>query len=508
MEILKELIQIVTKNKIRRVDILDNIHHKKSKAFKLFEGIANGQFTTDEEAANYFFKDGPSNQQYRNLKSKLRKKLTDTIFFIDYSPINNDNFSSLSNSILKKITALKILTSAGSRKAAIPMYKSLLKQAINTEMTEVSIEILKALRYHYGIHSYNEKLFHQYDLQLTQFLQLQEKELEAQRLYLQLAQLHIKQKSQKQDISRLYQISSKKVNGLIHTSSTSRLLSYAGVIEVGKYMDAFQYRKAIKVCEHLFSLLEAKTIQKEQIIIMFLTQKLVCHTQLREYVEGSLCMDKLNEYLVDGSFNWFKGKEANMFLLLHTKNYNDAYQVFSEVYNHRKFKKLAEPIKETWEIFRAYLHYLIFLNLIQPIEKDTNFKNFRINRFLNTVPTYSKDKRGFNIAILVAQIIFSILQNKHDQVFDRMEAIEKYSTRYLKKDANFRSNCFIKILMEMPKASFHRVAVERRTAKYVKRLSEVPLEIANQLHSIEIIPYEDLWPLVLKTLSLKRLDKQ
>lgn len=56
--------------------------------------------------------------------------------------------------------------------------------------------------------------------------------------------------------------------------------------------------------------------------------------------------------------------------------------------------------------------------------------------------------------------------------------------------------------------SFHRVAVERRTLKYVKRLSEVPLELANQLHSIEAIPYEDLWPLVLKTLSLKRFDRK
>lgn len=505
MKTLKELIHLVKGNQIKHIEVLDKTYPKKSKAYQLYEGIASGKFKTDFEAAYYLFNDKPDNQQYRNLKTQLRKKLFNTILLIEPTNKSND-FYKILDTVIKKRTAIRILFNKGSYAVAIPMYKALLKQSENAELTEVTIEALKALRYYYGTHNYNDKLFLRYDTLLSHFIELQRKELEAEGLYLRLTQYHIQQKSQKQELTILFEKFSKSVNGYIVPSSTSRLLFYAGIIEIGKQMNAFQYNEAIKICNKLFSLLEQKPIQKEQILITFLLQKLVCHTQLRQFEEGTECMHQLENYIKEGTFNWFKGKELNMFLLLHTKNYNNAYQVFSEVYTHKKYKKLSEPIQETWEIFKAYLHYLIFLELIQPIENDTNFKNFRINRFLNTVPTYSKDKRGFNIAILVAQIIFSILQNKHDQVFDRMEAIEKYSTRYLKKDANFRSNCFIKFLMEIPKASFHRVAVERRTAKYVKRLSEVPLEIANQLHSIEIIPYEDLWPLVLKTLSVKRLD--
>jgi len=508
MDTLKELIQIVEINKVRKIEILDKSSKNKSKVYMLFKGIANGEFSTDEEASAFFFNDSPNNQQYRNLKTQLRKKLYNTIFFIDPVANEKDHYRKLTDSILIKLNTLRILYRSGAYKTVIPMYKSLLKQTVRAEVTEVNIEIIKALRYYYGTHDFNEKLFKKYDSLLNHFMHLQEKEIVAEGMYLQLTQLHMKHKGQKQELSKLYDVFSKQLTGLFTPTSTTRLLFYSGIIEVGKYMDSYQYRKAINVCEKILALLEAKPIQKEQILVGCQFQKLVCHTQLREFEEGTLCMNKLNTYIEEGTFNWFKGKELNMFLLLHTKKYNDAYRVFNEVYNHRKYKKLTKPIQETWEIFRAYLHYLIFLELIEPIEKDTNFKNFRINRFLNTVPTYSKDKRGFNIAILVIQIIFSILQHKHDLVFDRMEAIEKYSTRYLKKDANFRSNCFIKILMEIPKASFHRIGVERRAKKYVKRLSEVPLEIANQLHSIEVIPYEDLWPLVLKTLSLKRLDKK
>ena len=100
------------------------------------------------------------------------------------------------------------------------------------------------------------------------------------------------------------------------------------------------------------------------------------------------------------------------------------------------------------------------------------------------------------------------MQKKYNRAIDRIEAIEKYTSRYLKKDTNFRSNCFIKMLLEIPKEGFHRVAVERKASKYRERLSEMPLEVANQSHSIEIIPYEDLWEMVLNVLGTKVYNKK
>jgi len=236
-----------------------------------------------------------------------------------------------------------------------------------------------------------------------------------------------------------------------------------------------------------------------------LFQKIICLIQLKEYQQGKKVVNELFTYLDEETFNWFKGQEMRMYLLFHTKNYQEAYTIFSEVYSHKKFNKaLSAANQETWEIFKAYLHFLIELDHIQAIEGDTNFKKFRINRFINTVPTYSKDKRGANIAILVIQIIFSIHQKKYDLMIDRIDAINKYGSRHLRKGENFRSNCFIKMLLEIPKASFHKVGAQRKAAPYVKKLSKASLEIANQTHSIEILPYEDLWPLVIGMLEEKR----
>lgn len=64
-------------------------------------------------------------------------------------------------------------------------------------------------------------------------------------------------------------------------------------------------------------------------------------------------------------------------------------------------------------------------------------------RFLNDVPIFSKDKRGMNIPILIFHILYLILTKRYNDVIDRIVRIEKYTTRYLKKDDNYRSNCFI-----------------------------------------------------------------
>ncbi len=83
----------------------------------------------------------------------------------------------------------------------------------------------------------------------------------------------------------------------------------------------------------------------------------------------------------------------------------------------------------------------------------------------------------------------------------RIESIEKYCSRYLRQGDTFRSNCFIKMLLQIPKSKFQTNSLIRKTEQLVELLKSVPLEYARQTSEIEIIPYEDLWELVLDTTS-------
>ena len=505
MDGLKELIQVATKNKIKHLEILGIPSTKKTKVYELYEGIINGNFQTDEEAAMYFYKKGPSHQSYLNLKSKLRKKLFNTILFIETAPNDYQEYQRVMYSIPRKLAALTILSGKGLFNTTIPYLKKLLAQAIKIELTDSSIEILKKLRHYYGTINFNPTLYEQYDSQLNQQLELLNKEIFVEGLFLKYNQKFLTKKGTKENQREEVINYSKQLKGFISPVNTTKIIFFSALIDIGKNMSLYNFKEVIKISDLTISLLLEKEYVKPQAVASLLFQKTICLIQLKEYSQGKKTIDQLFTYIKFGSYNWFKGQEMKMYLFLHTKNYQEAYTTFSEAYAHKTFKKVLLPAhQETWEIFKAYIHFLIEQGFIQPIKGDTNFKQFRINRFLNTVPTYSKDKRGANIAILVIQIIFSIYQKKYDLMIDRIEAISKYGSRHLRKGENFRSNCFIKMLLEIPKASFHRAAAERKVAPLLKKLSKTSLEVANQTHSIEIIPYEDLWPMVINILENKR----
>ena len=59
------------------------------------------------------------------------------------------------------------------------------------------------------------------------------------------------------------------------------------------------------------------------------------------------------------------------------------------------------------------------------------------------------------------------------------------------------------MLLQIPLSSFHKAGVERRSKKYYDKLLATPIDIANQAHEIEIIPYEYLWEFVMESLETK-----
>ncbi|MCP3933731.1 MAG: hypothetical protein GY705_32095 [Bacteroidetes bacterium] len=504
MNILREMVQVLTKYKTKQIEVLGNPTRKKSKVYEFYEGIADGTFTSDEEAAAHFFDGDVKNQSYKNLKTKLKNRLLNTVFFVDTTQSMFNDIVKARINCYKEWTAAKILMTKQAREAGINISLKVLKQAKKAGLTEIIIEIANVLRNYYGSRKYDKKKFEEYNYILKENLIIWEKELFAKECYIRLTQHYLQSKVANDDLIREVTQYSELLKEDFIQYPTMRILFYAGMVEVTKFMAVNDYEATIQVCNKIIAKLLAKPLVFEQGVAAFSLHVLVCHTQLRQFEEGQRIINQLFKYLEPGTFNWFKGHELYMYLLFHTSRFQEAYHNYHLVSKAKGFKFLPVYIQETWKIFKAYIHFLIEVNLVQPKSNDKDYSKFRLGKFLNEVPGFSRDKRGTNISILVIQILFIIAQKKYGQAIDRIEAIEKYTTRYLKKDDHFRSNCFIKMVLEIPKSDFHRAAVERKSAKYRKRLTEMPLEIANQAHSIEVIPYENLWEMTLDLLDMKR----
>ena len=54
-EVLKDLVRIITRNKVKQIEVLGNPGQEHSRTEELYEGISKERFTSDDEAAKFFF---------------------------------------------------------------------------------------------------------------------------------------------------------------------------------------------------------------------------------------------------------------------------------------------------------------------------------------------------------------------------------------------------------------------------------------------------------------------
>lgn len=503
MEILKELANIVTKFKVRRINIITQDSSTPTKIREFYEGLVDEKFQTDEDASQFFYQSSHKDGKYKKLKSNVRNRLIDTVFFIDVKQPSYNEQQKAYYVCYKEWAAAKVLFGKTARKAAIYLCLRILPKAIKFEFTELVTDISKTLRLHYGVRERDLKKYLYYDEIYKKNEKIVQAENLAEELYTELIVKYVNDHTLKSKTPEIALEFYKQLEEPMKLYDSYKLHLYGNYIAVTATMSTSNYAETIKVCEQAINFFEKKEYQPRLPIQIFLHQQLVCYTQLRLFEEGKLAAKKSLEFLEVGSFNWFKHQELFLALSFHSKNYQEVYNIYKTTTAQKRFKYLSPSILEMWKIYEAYIQYLIAIGEIDISSEGTKHKKFRLNKFLNEVPQFSKDKRGINIPILIIQILFLIIHKKYDTAIDRIEAIEKYCFRYLQKNSTFRSNCFLKMLLQIPISGFHRNGTVRRADKYIKRLKTVPLEVANQTHEVEIIPYENLWELALNSLDNK-----
>ncbi len=503
MHELRELVSIVTKQKLRSASLLAaKALQSGPLSMQLYDLIAEGKVDSDEQAMALLYPNKPdSNISYQRIKKALRDYLLQMLLVIDlqqphYNPRQRTYFD-----LCKKWGSVKILLGKNAHRATLQLAEEVFKAAIRYDFTDMALDMVRTMRLYYGSIEGNVKKYEHYGQRVRHLEEAFRYENLAEELYTDLVIRYVNDKSTKREVPEIARQYFSQIADALERYDTYRLHFTGRLIEIIIYTSINDYRKTIEICDKAIRFFEAKDYVANVPLQAFLYQEMVCYVQLRDYECGRRAAERGLQLLEQGSFNWFKYQELFLILSLHAKEYQEAYRTYKSTVRHRRFGGLPEGIRQIWKIFEAYLFYLIQIGRIEPDPNESTINRLRIMRFLNDVPIFSKDRRGMNIPILIFHILYLILTKDYDAVIDRMEAIKKYTTRYLKRDDNYRSNCFIRMLLVMPDVGFHRAAVIRHAEPHVKMLRRVPLDFANQSHDIEIIPYEDLWEMALDSLE-------
>jgi len=499
---LIELVSLVNKTKLKSNGVLTAILEQNSKMEQLFEAIYKGEVLTDEDAKVMLGDRDEEFAHLASLKNKLKERLLDTVFLLDFKDTNFSNRQKAFFECYKKWAAAMILLIRNARTSGIDVLEKLLRHATRFEFTELTLDILRVLRLQYSTVEGDFKKYEGIREQYDRFEQLWLLESRAERFYTDMMIRYTHSKSTKLEVSEMATRFYKELEPHMVEFQSFKLHLFGRLIQVTIYSSINEYTATAKHCEEAIAFFDQKDYDSGLPLQVFYYNLLVCYLQLREFEKGQVIISKSANLFEEGSFNWFKVQELYFLLAMHTRHYDQAFQIYWRTINQARYTEQADHVKEMWRIYQAYLHYLVKTGYFV-IPEYGESDNFRLSRFMNEIPIYMRDKRGMNISILVIQILFALAEKKYDQTSERMESINKYCSRYLKENDTFRSNCFIKMLLLIPEGNFHRENVARKTAKLLQMLGRVPIEVANQTYEVEIMPYEHLWEMAVNTLELK-----
>ena len=491
MEDLKEMVNLVTKRKAKKIEIidLDNPSAEDNLYNKFFLAIQQEEIKDDEEAAALLYHTTAKDKKFLMLKSRLRDRLLNTVYFLDFNKKGDPQLKTIFYKVFKSFFAARVLVIEGARESAESLLKKNLNYAILFEFTEMIFQYTKLLRT-LAVDSGNKKQFYQYSQMTDHYGECMLAENHAEFIFRSLSLQFAKTKSR---TANKQQYMKKKLDEIKALSArfpdSFNIAMFFHRVELIYYQFRNDNESVLKTCDAMEKRLTVHPqFNSDQRLGEIYLLRMFIYLNLRRFKEGRENYFRSIQLLREGSINWFLVLENYFLLAMHTGNYEEASEVYDKAVSNDRFESLAETKLEQWRIYEAYLHF-----------SKGGRNNFNLPKFLNSMPIFTQDKKGNYSTILIAQIIHLFRNNKEDEALDRVESLRKNVKRYMNNQNAIRTLLFVRLLKKMEHRYLRKEDFVRKYQPILDKLRHYAIDDPRNSESLEVIPYEQLWEQLLQT---------
>lgn len=491
------LVEFLNKNRIKHIDALGS----DTMLQEFYDGLVSGKLRDNKVAMNHFFPKADKYQlpYFNRLKRRLRDRLFNLLFLVDFNQAQYSSQQTAYYTCYRNLAAVKTMLGRFLREPAIELAQQTIKIAQEFEFADVVFHLARDLRSHYSRIDNNKKKYAYYNQLVEDHLKLQVAEVKAENYFAEISSYLNNSRSLPTAILNKVIAYSEELSSYTLSMQSYRLNLLSYLIYALRYEIENDSENTIRVCQEALQFFASKNQTTLGVRFTFLDKLIGSLIKTKHYDEAE---QVINDSIADfspGTVNHYYFIEYYLILCFHSRAYQKGYELYSKLKTDPQSDRYPPYIKEHVQVFGAIFQYLYLFGAVEiPVETA---KNYRISKFLNAMPTYERDKRGINITILILQILFLLHQKKYSSIIDRVEPLNTYSYRYLRNDETYRSNCFIKILLQLPKSDFNKKAFLRHSDGFYQKLLEMPIEKAKQGNEVEIIPYETLYEFVLASLE-------
>lgn len=361
MEELKSLVNVVSKNKVKQIEVIGNSSNNNNQIQNLYEKITDGSIQTDEDIIAYFFSKNEHGIFYSGrLKNKLRERLLNTLFFIDINQPGLNEYTKAYYTCYKQAAAVKILIGKYARGAAIPLSEKVLKSAIKFELTDIVVSMAYELCLHYATIDGDLKKFEEYSDITQKYSEILLAEYRAGRYLAHLRVHFTKARAVRPEIIDQAAKYSTELKKLCKQYDSYRLNYLSFLVHAARYEITSEYEKLLEVSKQALTYFDSrKDLVPITVVFSFTMRLFLCYVQLKKYEEAwdtvPLCLDST----VEGVNNWFLSLEYFITLAFHSEKFQEAYKFYTIAIEHGEFHKQHSTMLERWVIYEAFISYLI-----------------------------------------------------------------------------------------------------------------------------------------------------
>lgn len=489
IEELKKLAQIIYQRGVTEENLLDFISKKPKKEWKLFEALANGKVSSDQEAIALLYPKKNSTSGFRMLKLRLRKKLMNQLFFLDFQGQSFKGSHAVEQDCFAKLYQGKVLINSGAYEVALPLLKYVLATSEEYHFNDITYLCLRSLLHIYvNLGEKNEFNKTNERLQIVSFSLRADQESE--RLFLESTiELRSSVAARKSYLNKIEEIL-QEMEVLWKEAQTYDTFDNYYRITVWAQELKGDFNRIIEITNDFEELLKSNKLKIERFDQRFNKYiQVYAHLRVKKLEEGLKLAAIYEPAFNPSSNNWFSFMENYVILALHAKKYLVAHNLLEKILANPFFLKINKMAQERWHLFEAYLHF------VDPV-KD---KPLKWQELVQNSLTYSKDKEGYNVAILILQVMHCLDNQDMETLEYRMEALKKYAHKHFKDSFSERSRTFFKLLGVMARTDFDPWDTTKKSYYLFQKLQRI-IPPGDAYAEIEIIPYEHLWELIIEKL--------
>lgn len=494
---MKELInlaRIVTDRRLKVLPLLDfAARHTTNKEMALVQLLTAEQALTQQQTLKslYGATDAASQTAFRKLKSRVQQKLLNHLFFLDDTDPRHPISRRYEHQVLNLYYQISTLYAEGELGAAEPLARKALRLAQAHEMTHYAVLCAQLLR---GIYA-DLQLPARYRSNKLLLVKLQQKldlEEEAAQIYWDIKATVSHTVQTRHSMLEKIGMMVKELEVLHRKANTFLTFLYHYRTRLVQEELVGNYAAIIQITATTARHLEQGKINGKRFDKRYNDYMSVyAHFRSRQAVEGLKLAEEYAKDFHYSSVNWLYYLEIYLLLSIHAGQYGQAQELLQTARSNVHFPKQRSVAQQRWDLYEIYLQFL------RPEASPVRVRNFAL--FIQTVPEHSRDKQGYNVAVLILQFLYYLRKRDLEGLLVRLEGLRKYQQRHLREAGAIRSQLFFQMLAITVKSDFDLARSRERVAPLLKRLQAAPPP-GEAFSEIEIVPYEDLWEITLDIL--------